>query len=151
MMMVRDFPTYEEIQAFERAARRAQAEEMYRLATLAADRLKSLAAKFSAALSDGLDQTPSPATTGGPGDSGAPVTLLSILEDLAASLPENLRARYEAELMTATRVAPAIDLGIATWEFTVRVLAGAIRGIAQVLRAGAWGLDAAARRLMPHH
>jgi hypothetical protein len=53
--------------------------------------------------------------------------------------------------MTATRVAPAIDLGIATWEFTVRVLAGAIRGIAQVLRAGAWGLDAAARRLMPHH
>ena len=149
MMMVRDFPTYEEIQDFERAARRAQAEEMYRLATLAAGSLKSLAAKFAGALSAAFDQTPSPATTGGPGDSSARTTLLSILEDLADSLPANLRARHEAELMTAMRVAPAIDLGIASWEFTVRVLAGAIRGIAQVLRAGAWGLDVAARRLMP--
>jgi hypothetical protein len=151
MMMVRDFPTYEEIQAFERAARRAQAEEMYRLATLAASRLKALAAKFVATFSEALDQTPAPTATGGPGDSNVPVTLLSILEELAASLPANLRARHEAELMTAMRVAPALDLGIAAWEFTVRVLAGAIRGIAQVLRAGAWGLDAAARRLMPLH
>ncbi|HXV12352.1 MAG TPA: hypothetical protein VD839_16255 [Burkholderiales bacterium] len=149
MMMVRDFPTYEEIQAFERAARRAQAEEMYRLATLAAGSLKSLAAKFAAVLSGALHQTPSLATTGGPGDSNSPATLLSILEDLADSLPENLRARHEAELMTAMRVAPVIDLGIAAWEFTVRVLAGTIRGIAQVLRAGARGLDVAARRLMP--
>ena len=151
MVQVRYFPTYEEIQALERAARRAQAEEIYRVATLAARRLKALTARFAAALSGALDQTPSLATTGGPGDSNAPATLLSILEDLADSLPENLRARHEAELMTAMRVAPAIDLGIATWEFTVRMIAAAIHGIAQVLRAGAWGLDAAARRLMPLH
>lgn len=151
MMQVRDFPTHAEIQAFERAARRARAEEMYRLVTLAANRLKALAAEFAAAFSAAPDHTPARATTGGSGHSNSPATLLSILEELADSLPENLRARHEAELMTAMRVAPAIDLGIATWQFTVRIIAGAIRGIAQVLRAGAWGLEAAARRLMPSH
>ena len=151
MTQIRHYPTYEEIQSLEHAARRAQAEEMYRLATLAARGLKLLAVKLAASLAHALDQAPSIERTGGSGDSNSPGTLLSILEGLAASLPENLRARHEAELMTAMRVAPAIDLGIATWEFTVRMIAAAIHGIAQVLRAGAWGLDAAARRLMPLH
>jgi len=150
-MMVRDFPTYEEIQAFERAARRAQAEEMYRLVALAAGKLKALAGKFLAALSGAPDKPAAVATGGGLRDSDARPALLSILEDLAASLPAELRTRYAEELLTAARVAPVIDLGFAMWDVTVRTVAGTIRGIAQGLRAGAWCLDVAARRLMPLH
>lgn len=149
MMQLRDFPTHGEIRAFELAARRAQSEEIYRLATLAASRLKVLAGKFAATLSRAPDQPP--ATRRGPGHSSAPGTLLSIMEELAASLPDDLRTRYSEELMTAARVAPLIDLGFAMGEFTVRTLAGVFRGIAQGLRAGARCLDVAARRLVPLH
>jgi len=151
MVQLRDFPTQEEIRAFELAARRAQSEEIYRLAALAAARLKALAGKFAAPSLRALDQPPAPATGRGPGHSSASGTLLSIMEELAASLPDDLRTRYSEELMTAARVAPLIDLGFAMWEFTVRALAGVIRGIAQGLRAGARCLDFAARRLMPLH
>ena len=149
MRQVRDFPTYAEIQALERAARRAQAEEMYRLATLSASRLKALAVRFAAGVSRAIDQPSALRTGAGSVGSHAPATLLSILENLSASLPDDLRERHAAELATAMRVAPAIDLAVALWDFTVRVVAGAIRTVAQGLRAGAWCLDLAARRLMP--
>lgn len=151
MMQVRQFPTYDEIQGLERAARRAQAEEIHRLAALGVEGVKTRTAKFAATFLRALREPPAPATGRGSGNANASGTLLSVLENLAASLPENLRARYEAELMTAIRVAPAIDIGIATCEFTVRLLAGAIHVIAQGLRAGAWCLDVAARRLVPLH
>jgi hypothetical protein len=149
MMQLRDFPTHEEIRAFELAARRAQSEELYRLAALAASELKALAGKFLTALSGALDKPAAVAAGGGLRDSDARPALLSILEDLAASLPDELRTHYADELLTAARVAPAIDLGFAMWDFTVRTAAGIIRGTAQGLRAGAWCLDVAARRLMP--
>lgn len=151
MMHQRYFPTHEEIRVLERAARRAQSEEIFRLAALAASRVKALAGGFAAALSRALEQPPAPTTGGGSGNSGAPATLLSILEELAASLPDEMRTRYAEELLTAARVAPVIDLGFAMWDFTVRTVAGIIHGIAQGLRAGAWCLDVAARRLMPLH
>jgi hypothetical protein len=149
MMQQRCFPTYEEIRALEAAARRAQSEEIFRVAALAAGKLKALAGTFLAALSGAPDKPAAVATGGGLRDSDARPTLLSILEDLAASLPDELRARYAEELLTAARVAPVIDLGFATWDFTVRTVAGIIHGIAQGLRAGAWCLDVAARRIMP--
>ncbi len=151
MMQLRDFPTHEEIRALELAARRAQSEEICRLAALAVNRLKALAGEFTAAFFRAPDEPPAPATGGGSSRSGAPATLLSIMEELAASLPHDLRTRYAEELMTAARVAPAIDLGISTWELTVRFLASAIHAIADGLRAGAWCLDVAARRFMPFH
>jgi hypothetical protein len=149
MMKVRDFPTHEEIRALELAARRAQSDEIYRLAALAVSRLKALAGQLAATLSGTLDQPPAVATGRGSGHSGARATLLSIMEELAASLPDDLRSRYAEELMTAARVAPLIDFGFAMWDFTVRTLAGIIHGIAHGLRVGAWCLDVAARRLMP--
>jgi hypothetical protein len=145
------YPTYGEILTIERAARRAQAVEMIRLAALAASKLKALSRQFAVALSRAFDQPAAPATRSRHGNSGAPATLVSIMEELGASLPDELRTRYAEELATAARVAPAIDFGLAAWDFTVRVLAGAFQGIAQSLRAGAWCLDAVARRLMPLH
>jgi len=151
MKQILSCPTYGEILTIERAARRAQAAEMVRLATLAAGKLKALTREFAAALSRAFEQSPAKATRSGSGKSGVPTTLVSIMEELGASLPDELRTRYAEELATAARVAPAIDLGFAAWDLTVRVLAWAFQGVARGLRAGAWCLDVAARRLMPLH
>jgi len=150
MIELRDYPAYDQILAIEHAARRAQAEEIRRLAILGASRLTALTRQFAAALARALDQTPVPATGGSSGKS-EPTTLASIMAELGASLPDELRTRYAEELATATRVAPAIDFGLAAWDFTVRAVAGLFQVFAYGLRAGAWGLDSVARRLMPLH
>ena len=149
MKQILCYPTYGEILAIERAARHAQAVEMVRLAALAASKLKAITHRCATALSRSLN--PASGTGDGNRHAEAPVTLASILEELAASLPEEMRKRHSQELLTAARVAPVIDLGIAAWEFLARIVAGMIHGTAQSLRAGAWCLDAAARRLLPLH
>ena len=145
MMQLRDFPTYGEMFAIEHAARRAQAAEVSRLIALGFRKLITLARKAAGILSGALHQ---PTTGGRSGNSVASPTLSSIMRELGESLPEDVRARYGEELATAIRVAPVLDLGFAAWEFTVRVLAQGFRSVAQGLRAGAWCLDAAARRLI---
>lgn len=145
------YPTFDEIIAIERAARRAQAAEMVRLATIAASKLKALTRSFAAALSRSLDRPPAPVTRSGSRDVGARATLSSIMEELGASLPAELRVRFGEELATAARVAPVIDFGLAAWDFSGRALARVFQGAARGLRAGAWSLDVAARRLTPVH
>ena len=149
MTETRFYPDYGEMLQIERAARYHRAAEMGRLVVLAAGKLKALARRSAAALSRSLDPAPAPKTGGGGEHSSSSATLASIMEELVASLPDELRTRYSQELMTAARIAPAIDLGIETWEFIVRIAAGTIHGIAQGLRGSAWCLDVAARRLMP--
>jgi len=149
MIELRTYPRYDEILAMEQAARAARAAEMGRVAALAASKLKAITHRCAAALSRSLN--PTPGTGDGNRHAEAPATLASILEELAASLPEEMRMRHSQELLTAARVAPVIDLGIAAWEFLARFVAGMIHGTAQSLRAGAWCLDAAARRLLPVH
>jgi len=146
MYQLRDFPTYDEILAIEHAARRAQAAEVSRLIALGFRKLFALTRKMAGVLSDALAL---PATGGESGSSGSATTLTSIMKELGASLPEEVRNRYSEELATAIRVAPVLDMAFAAWESVVRVLAQAFRGIAQALRATARGLDVAARRLMP--
>lgn len=146
MMEVRDFPTYGEMFAIEHAARRAQAAEVSRLLALALRKLIALARKAAGALLNAFDR---PATGGGSGNTEAPTTLTSIMEELYESLPDDVRLRYAEELATAVRVAPVLDLGFAAWEFAARVLAQLFRSVAQALRTSARGLDMAARRLMP--
>jgi len=146
MLQLRDFPTYHEILAIEHAARRAQAAEVSRLIALAFGKLVALTRKMAGALSSAFDL---PVTGGSSGSSGSSTTLTSIMEELGASLPDEVRTRYAEELATAIRVAPVLDMGFATWESAVHVLAQTFRGIAQALRATARGLDVAARRLMP--
>ncbi len=146
MLQLRDFPTYDEILAIEHAARRAQAVEVSRLVALAFGKLVALTRKMAGALSSAFDL---PVTGGSPGGSGSSTTLTSIMKELGASLPDEVRIRYSEELATAIRVAPVLDIAFAAWESVVRVLAQAFRGIAQALRATARGLDVAARRLMP--
>ena len=149
MTDTRFYPDYSELLRIEQAARYDRAAEMGRLAALAVGKLKTLARRSAAALSRSLDPATVARTGGGAEHSGSSVTLASIMEELVASLPDELRTRYSQELLTAARVAPAIDLGIETWEFIVRIAAGTIHGIAQGLRGSAWCLDVAARRLMP--
>ena len=145
MTDTRFYPDYGEMLRIEQAARRERAAEMGRLSALAAGKLKALIQRSVAATSRGYEPRPR-STTGGQRNTE---TLGAILDDLYASLPEELRARCSQELITAARIAPVIALGIELLEFVVRVVAGTIHGIAQSLRAGAWCLDAAARRLMP--
>ena len=147
MTDARFYPDYGEMLRIEEAARHERAAEMGRLAALAAGKLKALMQPSIAALSRGYEPRPRSITSG----ERKTETLGAILDDLYASLPEEFRARYSQELITAARVAPVIDLGIDAAELLVRVVAGTIHGIAQSLRAGAWCLDAAARRLMPLH
>jgi len=149
MIELRTYPRFDEILAMEQAARAARAAEMGRVAALAASKLKAITHRCATALSRSLN--PASGTGDGNRHAEAPVTLASILEELAASLPEEMRKRHSQELLTAARVAPVIDLGIAAWEFLARIVAGMIHGTAQSLRAGAWCLDAAARRLLPLH
>ena len=152
MIQLRDYyPTYDELHAIEQAARRAQAEEMRRLAVLGASRLKALVLQFAGASSRAADQTLPSATRNGPGNSRGGETLVSIMEKLGDSLPPRVKVLYAEDLATATRVAGAIDFCIEAWNFTVGVVAGVFHGIAQGLRAGAWFLDLAARRLMLLH
>ncbi|KPK55121.1 MAG: hypothetical protein AMJ63_00710 [Myxococcales bacterium SG8_38_1] len=151
MMKLRAYPTYDEILAIEHAARGARAMELARLAVHAASKLKALTRQVAAAILPALDQTPAPATVSSYNHTVAPGTLASVMEELGASLPSELRTRYAEELATAARVAPAIDFGCAALDFAVCVVAGVFQGVAQGLRAGAWCLDAAARRLMPLH
>lgn len=151
MKQLHYYPTHDEILAIERAARRARAAEMVRLATLAASKLKALTRQLAAALSRALDRPPALAARSGSSDVGACATLASIIEELGASLPADFRVRYAGELAAAARVAPAIDLGLAAWDFTVRALARVFQGAASGLRAGARSFDMAARRLTPMH
>ena len=145
MIELRVYPNYDEILLIEQTARRERAAEMGRLAALAASKFESVVRRNVAALSQGNDRKPR-LQTGGVRDTRA---LASILDDLYASLPDEFRARYSQELMTAARVAPAIDLTMETLGLAVRFVAGAFHGLAQGLRAGAWCLDVAAKRLMP--
>ena len=145
MTEFRVYPNYDEILRIEQAARRERAAEMGRVAVLAAGRLQSLARRCLGALSQQSGQQPRMAT-GGPDDAN---TLSSILEALYASLPAELRERHSQELLTAARIAPAIDFAMETVGIAVRIVGAAFHGIAQGLRAGAWCLDVAARRLMP--
>jgi hypothetical protein len=146
MKQLRPYPTPEEIIAFKRAARRAQAEEMIRLATLAASKLKTRTRQFAAALTRAIDQPRAPASGSSSRNPGARATLASIMEELAATLPAELKAHYTEELAAAARFAPMIDFGLAAWDFAVRALAQVFRGAALGLRVGAWSLDMAAQR-----
>ena len=145
MIELRVYPNYDEILRIEQTARSERAAEMSRIAALAASRLKSLAQRCVGALSQRFDQQPRMAT----GGIGNATTLSTILEELYASLPAEVRTRHSQELLTAARVAPAIDFAMETSGFAVRIVAAAFHGIAHGLRAGAWCLDLAARRLMP--
>jgi hypothetical protein len=151
MRQLRFYLTPDEILAIEGAARQAQAAEMLRLATLAASTLKALTHQFAAAFARALDPLPAPVARSSSGDVGARATLASIMEELGASLPAELRARYAEELSAAARVAPLIDFGLAAWNFSVRALARVFQGAAWGLRAGARSLDVTARRLTPMH
>lgn len=151
MRQLRDYPTYDEILAIEHAARRAQAAEVGRLAILAASELKARTLQIAAVLWRAFEQATAPATRSAYGGSDVPATFASIIEELGASLPGEVRARYAEDLATATRVAEAIDFGVAAWDFTAGVLAQVFQGMARSLRAGAWFLDTAARRLMLPH
>lgn len=151
MMKLRAYPTYDEILAIEHAARRAQAEEIGRLAVLGASRLKALALQFAGVVSSALDQSPALATRRGSGNSQRRTALASVMEELCASLPPQVRVLYAEDLAVATRVAGAIDFCIAIWDFTVGILAGVFHGLAGGLRAGAWCFEVAARRLTPLH
>lgn len=151
MRQLRFYPTPDEILAIEGAARQAQAAEMLRLATLAASKLKALTHQFTAALARALNQLPAPAPRSSSGDVGARATLASIIEELGASLPAEFRARYAEELAATARVAPLIDFGFATWDFSVRALARVFQVAARGLRAGAQSLDVTAQHLTPPH
>ena len=60
----RRFPTPDEVLAIEKAARRARAEEVYRLLSAAARKLKALVVHGAAALARKPRRTPSPARHG---------------------------------------------------------------------------------------
>jgi hypothetical protein len=149
MKQILYYPTYGEILTIERAARRAQAVEMVRLAALAASKLKALSRRLGTVLSRTLALPPVPTARGGPGRVGVRAKRASIIEELGASLPAELRVRYAGELAAAARVEPLIDLGLGAWDFTVRALARVFEGVARGLHAGARSLDVAARRLTP--
>jgi len=151
MKQRRYYATHSEVLALEQAARRAQAVELWRLLTLAGRELKLLAVRGAT----GRSETP--------GEPSAPVhrrqlneprkhdMRRSIIEELADSLPVEMRARYAGDIAAAARVEPLIDFGLAAWDFTVRVLAHAFEGAARGLRAAARSLDFVARRLAPAH
>jgi len=145
MTVLRVYPNYDELLLIEQTARRERAAEMGRLAALAASKVQALMRQSLVALSHG-NADKSRSQTGG--ERGTR-TLAAILDDLYAALPDEFRARYSQELMTAARVAPAIDLTTETLGLAVRLAARTFHGLAQGLRAGAWCLDVAARRLMP--
>jgi hypothetical protein len=147
----RYYPTHFEILAIERAARRAQAEELRRLLMLAARRLRVLAVRGATALSQTLVQSPALVSPRGSDERQKRAVRKLIIEGLALSLPAHVRERYAADLAAAARIEPLIDAGLAAWDLTVRVLAQVFHGMARGLRAVARSLDLAAGRLTPTH
>lgn len=151
MKQRRHYATQSEILAIEQAARRAQAAELRRLLALGARKLNESVMRSAKTLSDVFAQPRAAASPRGFQGDRRGAALASVIEELALSLPPEVRERYADDLAAAARIEPLITGGLAAWNITMRALAHGFWGAARGLRAAACSLDFAARRLKPTH
>lgn len=151
MKQSRHYPTQSEILAIEQAARRAQAAELRRLLALGARKFNESVMRSAKALSDLFAQPRAAAGSRGAEDDRRSAVPGTIIEELARSLPPEVRERYADDLAAAARIEPLITGALAVWNIMMRALAHGFQGVARSLRAAACSLDFAARRLTPTH
>ena len=136
------FPTPEEMQALERAARRARARQIGHLFASAARLLKERVRGTHAAPS---------ASPRFPIRTERNAMTPSFWKDALASLPPSVQRRYATAFEAAERFEAVLDLGIEAWGAAKDALATLSRAAGQAMLGAARILDGASRRRLPTH
>lgn len=146
-MLIKHYPTFQEIDALVRAARRERAEYIARLfgdAIRGIARLITRGAPAGTAVRARRQALPSDIPTA----KEHPVAG-SFWRKAAASLPPHVQQRYASLFEAAEEYEPVIDFIVTARGRAHRALAQGCRGLADALRNAARALDVAARRLTP--
>jgi hypothetical protein len=147
------FPTPAEMQAIERAARRARARAIARLFAAAGRQLSELivgGATVPAGKVRRTDAAP-PYSSRFPTERKTMSASSLFWKDALASLPPNVQRRYAASFEAAERFEALLDLGIEAWGSIKRALGRVCKAAARAMRGTARILDGAAHLLLPMH
>ena len=149
------FPTPEEMQALESAARRARAKAIGRLFTVAGRQVMKLMKEMI--VGDATVYSGEVSRTGAaPRDRSQFPTkrktmTKSFWKDALAALPLSVQRRYAASFEAAENFETLLDLGIEAWDSGKHATARTCQAAARAMRGMARFLEAAAHRLLPMH
>ena len=145
------FPTPEEMEALERAARRARAEAMARLFVAAGRQVKEMIARGVTVPSREVGRTDAAPRHRSESPTKRKTMKKSFWKDALASLPPSVQRRYAASFEAAERFEALLDLGVEAWGSAKHALAKFCQAAARAMRGTARILEGAAHRLLPMH